>query len=115
MQAKVPNEQTVIFTLYRTYYAMCGSSQSGQIGDANVLVFGEKPVTIGTTSSDGPGSTVLVSAIDRTLQFDERELPAGGFQNSFEIRTSNTFTSKEAKESMSLSGFSPLNQCRRKA
>ncbi|KAK3168114.1 hypothetical protein OEA41_004560 [Lepraria neglecta] len=105
MQAKAPNEQTVAFTLYRTYYAMCGSSQSGQIGDASVLVFGEKPVTLGTTSSDSPGSTVLVSAIDGTLQFDEMELPAGGFQNSFEIRTSNTFTSEEAKENKYMVGF----------
>jgi hypothetical protein len=72
----VQNENTADFTFYRTYYAMCGASQSGQLGDADVLVYSERPVTLGTTSSDGPGSTVLISAIDGMLQFDERELPA---------------------------------------
>ena len=103
VQAKVPNGQTASFSIFRTYYAICGSSQSSQPSAADVLVFEEKPVSLGTVAAgvERPGSTLAVKVIDGTLQFEDRELQAGGHTNSFEIRTSTDFDQREANESMS--------------
>lgn len=110
-QARVPTGQKSRFYLHKTYYAICGSSQSSestQLQGVDVMVYGEVPITLGSTSEDvhTPGSSFAVRVVDQALQFDhEKELANGGVKDSFEIKTQNDFTANEAKQNSYMIGY----------
>jgi hypothetical protein len=108
-QARVPTGQQSRFYLHKTYYAICGSSQSTQLQGVDVMVYDEKPIALGSSTSEdahSPGSTFAVQVVDQALQFDDdKELANGGTKDSFEIKTQNDFTAEEAKQNSYMIGY----------
>jgi len=107
-QARVPTGQQSRFHLHKTYYAICGSSQSTQLQGVDVMVYGEKLIRLGSSTSEdvhNPGSTFAVKVVDQALQFDDREVANGGTRDSFEIKTQNDFNADEAKQNSYMIGY----------
>ena len=108
-QARCPTGQQSRFYLHKTYYAICGSSQSTQLQGVDVMVYEEKSITLGSISAEeipNPGSTFAVKVVDQALQFDEDTvLVNGGTKDSFEIKTQTDFTIEEAKQNSYMIGY----------
>jgi len=102
-QEHVHSGATTKFTIWREYYAVCGSVSGGHAHGSQVSVGMTKPVTLGSRSADGiiHGTVLSMKADDETPPYFDDEPPSSsstGF-GSFGVVTGKDFTRQVATQS----------------
>jgi hypothetical protein len=109
--ANTASHQIAKFSIYKQYYAVCGSSSGSPKEGVQVDVSQSIPVTLGSKKDDGsavPGTAVAFMVDQGAPAFSDKVLPDSSYPNAFEIDTMADFTVAEAKagEYLFLSSFS---------
>lgn len=106
--ANTPKQQTAQFTVYKQYYAVCGSSNGSPDQGVQVSVGQTLPVTLGVKKPDGTvvhGTTVGLIDDGGAPAFSDTLPAASSYPNAFEIDTHPDFTVQDAKDGNWLIGL----------